>query len=846
MERVGQLCRSGLPWLLLLMFAATGFCETVHCQWGPFGEWSECDACTKTQTRSRAMVVYAQFGGNPCDGERTQTRTCETTQGCPLEDGCGNRFRCRSGKCVSRSLVCNGDQDCEEDNEDELVCDPLTKYPPACPTAGLALPPKINLLGQGFDAVTEKRKGSVINTMSFGGQCRSIFSGLHMYSYRLPLSTTQYNFMVQVRNDFSDETFNSRWHYAKDIVRRETLKGTASGYNNYDFHETEDHDKNRKLLILKNTIEVVQFQNNAPQYLPISEEFWKALVKLPTVYNYDEYRKVLERFGTHYLSEGSLGGSFRAVVSIDQETYKHVVSQKSSFDECVRTKRWILFIPITTENCRRGGHESSSRNELNVNNIVRKVNVDGGSTQHIAALLNMNLDDADKNQEMYSNWADSIRSFPDVIKQKLRPVSELVKEVQCAGVKRLYLRRAIDQYIAEHHPCHCQPCDNNGLAVMDGSECKCICKPGTSGLSCAVGSEVEGQPGVIHGSWSCWSGWSSCSGGKRSRSRSCSNPSPQNGGQHCTGESTETSDCEDQELQYLKTMEPQCFDLSLPAKAKCGEPPVLINGYVLEPKDVYIVTSRTEYTCIEGYHLVGNSMLECTADQTWTGTLGLCTMSRCRIESLSDSVSASPLKQSYGIGERITLSCPEGRHIVGETEIICDPSLHFSPDPAGITCSEVNTQQRQNNDTATVQCKPWEKLVKGKCICRMPFECTSSLEVCATSAERSRAALLSVCKLHALQCIGKNYNLSEDSACQWPQRTTTLCNKCQMWETCDDQTNACRCKDTAECSVPGLSVCVHVGENATTATQTMSECEAGQRRCKGEKVSVLSILPCTS
>uniref|UniRef100_A0A667XH33 Complement component C7 n=1 Tax=Myripristis murdjan TaxID=586833 RepID=A0A667XH33_9TELE len=738
------------------------FQHEVHCQWGPFGEWSECDACTKTQVRITSMVVYAQFGGNPCDGERTQTRTCETTQGCPLEDGCGNRFRCRSGKCVSRSLVCNGDQDCEEDNEDELVCDPLTKYPPACPTAGLALPPKINLLGQG-----------VINTMSFGGQCRSIFSGLHMYSYRLPLSTTQYNFMVQVRNDFSDETFNSRWHYAKDIVRRETLKGT-----------------NRKLLILKNTIEVVQFQNNAPQYLPISEEFWKALVKLPTVYNYDEYRKVLERFGTHYLSEGSLGGSFRAVVSIDQETYKHYFL----YPHC----------PLSVQ---------SSEIELNVNNIVRKVNVDGGSTQHIAALLNMNLDDADKNQEMYSNWADSIRSFPDVIKQKLRPVSELVKEVQCAGVKRLYLRRAIDQYIAEHHPCHCQPCDNNGLAVMDGSECKCICKPGTSGLSCAVGSEVEGQPGeLIHGSWSCWSGWSSCSGGKRSRSRSCSNPSPQNGGQHCTGESTETSDCEDQELQYLKTMEPQCFDLSLPAKAKCGEPPVLINGYVLEPKDVYIVTSRTEYTCIEGYHLVGNSMLECTADQTWTGTLGLCT-SGCRIESLSDSVSASPLKQSYGIGERITLSCPEGRHIVGETEIICDPSLHFSPDPAGITCKKMKMPSQ-----STVQCKPWEKLVKGKCICRMPFECTSSLEVCATSAERSRAALLSVCKLHALQCIGKNYNLSEDSACQWPQ----------------------------QCSVPGLSVCVHVGENATTATQTMSECEAGQRRCKGEKVSVLSILPCTS
>lgn len=79
---------------------------------------------------------------------------------------------------------------------------------------------------------------------------------------------------------------------------------------------------------------------------------------------------------------------------------------------------------------------------------------------------------------------------------QLRPLSELVKDVQCAGVKKLYLRRAIEQYRAENDPCHCQPCRNNGIAVMDGDECKCICKPGTSGVACEQGTEVEGQQGV--------------------------------------------------------------------------------------------------------------------------------------------------------------------------------------------------------------------------------------------------------------------------------------------------------------------------------------------------------------
>lgn len=59
-----------------------------------------------------------------------------------------------------------------------------------------------------------------------------------------------------------------------------------------------------------------------------------------------------------------------------------------------------------------------------------------------------------------------------------------------------------------------------------------------------------------------------------------------------------------------------------------------------------------------------------------------------------------------------------------------------------------------------------------------------------------------------------------------------------------DQTNKCRCKDSADCLNPGFNVCVRVGEDTTAENQTMSECEAGLQRCKGEKVSVVNILPC--
>lgn len=51
---------------------------------------------------------------------------------------------------------------------------------------------------------------------------------------------------------------------------------------------------------------------------------------------------------------------------------------------------------------------------------MKRVDVEGGGIQHVAALKAMHLSDPNKNWEMYSNWADSVRSFPQVTKQKVK------------------------------------------------------------------------------------------------------------------------------------------------------------------------------------------------------------------------------------------------------------------------------------------------------------------------------------------------------------------------------------------------------------------------------------------
>uniref|UniRef100_A0A671SYH0 Complement component C7 n=1 Tax=Sinocyclocheilus anshuiensis TaxID=1608454 RepID=A0A671SYH0_9TELE len=743
--------------------------EPVHCKWGPWSpeSWSACDDCSKTQTQSRSIAVYPQFGGQPCTGSSTRTQSCISAQVCPLEEGCGERFHCQSGKCISQSLVCNGDHDCE-DGSDEWKCDSKE----LCDLQ--KTPPNVELTGQGFDALRKEARGTVINTKSFGGLCRKTFSGDHMDLYRLPQSVLRYTFQVTAKNDFTDESYDSSWHYLNHFEKHSRTTGTTYGHDDYVFHNELFQSQSKNLLIMKSDVDVAQFQNQAPEYLPLSEEFWKALRSLPVTYDYAAYRNVLERFGTHYISEGTLGGQFRLFMMAKtvQRDYQH----------CVKTSHSILFIIWwTTVDCDDQiiRDAQSSCKSFRKRKLVWKTNV------------NLWL--------LYAN--------------KLRPLHELVKEISCAGVKKHHLKRAIETYLSEKHSCHCRECQNNGLRMLDNDVCKCVCKPGTTGQACEYGMPQDEQPGVIHGDWACWSSWSTCKEGQKSRSRSCSRPAP-SGGRDCIGNAVETAVCDDaQELDYLRSMEPHCFENSLTPRKSCKIPPFLANGFVLYPKDAYPVGSKIEYACIEGFHLIGDPIAECQENLDWVRHQIECKKTLCDLPQLPPDVTGSPWKLTYNIGDAISLSCPEGKVREGPAEIQCNAGLSWSPQPKETSCLTVF----KSATVQPVQCQPWENLSKDKCVCKVPHECKSSLEICATDVKRGRARTMSLCKVQAMRCLGHQYTLAEDSACQWPHRSSTACPNCTLWEKCDE-----------------------------SAPVTMTECEAAVRKCRGEALHIVSFQPCQS
>ncbi|KAM4708619.1 complement component C7 [Discoglossus pictus] len=807
----------------------------VHCRWGPFGAWSECDGCSKTQTRRRIIDVYAQFGGLPCTGSASETQPCVPKRGCPIEDGCGDRFRCFSGQCISKSLVCNGDHDCEEDSADEShceerrrVCD-IDKYPPNTEFTGL-----------GYDAVTDELKKNVIHTKSFGGKCRKVFSGDKKDFYRLSDNVLTYTFKVAAKNDFSYDFYNSSWSY---VVKKEKRVTSNYGEKGHSTSTTESGStKNHQLMVIENSIEVAQFINNNAEFLTLAEPFWKELANLPSVYEYTAYRKFIDNYGTHFLQSGSLGGQYKVLFFLDSQKMNEKGYSLTDFQKCTSSSSGFLFFKKTKTECKYLFEEILSSSGSTRNEIRGSPYVIGGDPKFVAGLSYFDLNNPAGNDARYASWAGSVTKLPSIIKQKLTPLYELVKEVPCSSVKKYYLKQAIEQYMSENNACKCRPCQNKGQPTVEGTRCVCYCRPYTFGPACEFGFLAQEEPGVIDGSWSCWSSWSGCvrGSGRRMRSRSCNNPSPSGGGKSCIGETVDQQPCEDGELEHFRAVEPHCFDISILPTEFCSSPPFLQNGFVQDASASYPVGKHIVYKCEDGYTLIGDPVARCGKDLTWQVEDMRCQRIMCHRPNLLGDIISVPEKNSFEVGEKISLSCPPGLVLDGPASILCSSSLDWYPIIHIIQCTKPGISATPNPPEK--KCRPWEKVVDSKCTCKMPFECGSSLDVCAIDGRNNRNVALTICKLYALECLGRKYTVTKRENCKFPEDKERSCEACHLWETCEAETNTCVCREAKACKDDGISICVQVDGNFMK--QTMTECEAGILLCQGEDVTIVSKSPC--
>ncbi|KAI8499361.1 hypothetical protein Bbelb_231250 [Branchiostoma belcheri] len=506
----------------------------VDCTVGDFGNWTECDPCGRKQVRTRQVVRPSQFKGHNCPVDLFEPRDCVPKEACPPSSSCReDQFTCQNKRCIPKIQTCNGDNDCG-DYSDERDCDRIFDI---CD-------------GQKFDAIPN---------IAFAGS-----GGDHGKSFRLPENLQSYHFQVVADNSFTTTVYNSAEEYYREERTHSQSNVKVGGSANFLVIKASggvSHSQSRmthdvvqsaqridsKYFKVMNTVELAQFRMRRNELQP-SDYFLRSIRDLPLHYNYMDYKFLIDDFGTHYFSSGTLGGQYEFVYRYTRADLQHSGLSEEEQKSCLSAEAKASFFSISGSaggsRCKDNALSQKNSGSFTLSASESFSYVKGGSSEKAGQLAFANGPIPEK----YEAWIQDVKQNPAIIRYEITPISELIVGIPQAERKRRNVEQALVEYLNSYHSCKCSPCQNNGLALLIGTDCVCVCKAGTFGISCEQGAQIDNVGAAIHGSWACWGPWTACrksgESGQRTRHRTCTNPAPQNGGQACPGQDSETETCD--------------------------------------------------------------------------------------------------------------------------------------------------------------------------------------------------------------------------------------------------------------------------------------------------------------
>ncbi|XP_035490487.2 complement component C8 alpha chain isoform X2 [Scophthalmus maximus] len=546
----------------------------VNCKLASWSSWTPCNSCTDKTFRFRYMEKPSQFGGAHCIETLWETLACPTaTTQCAVPDYCGESFTCKeTGRCISQSLRCNGESDCE-DFSDEEDCGSFTQRDDKCSTL---LPiPGAERGTRGYNVLTRDFVDPVLDPTYFGGMCEYVYNGdwrkftydsfcEHLRyneddkNYRKPFNYHTYRFVAQATSEGSHEYYEDM---ASLLNARKTMhssnagftvgvyyiQGGLSGSKESEFLSNITQYKNQNLGFVRlwSKVQTAYFKMRTNR-LMLHEDFYFSLMELPEQYDFGMYSRFFNTFGTHYVTEGTMGGTLEYVVVINKTAMAESNLEGKQAGKCIGASIGIsnplgaygeVDLTLGGNQCKKKGKLSQAKDSSSVviEDIVTLVK--GGITHSSSGLI------AIRNPDTYKNWGATLKYNPALIEYETMPIYELVRLSTAAdhvGARLANMQRGWDEYLQQFDSCRCAPCKHNGITVLKGTSCECICKSGFHGEAC---EETLRRDAKTDGSWSCWGPWSSCTSGRKTRARTCNNPPPDGGGATCLGSSSQTQRC---------------------------------------------------------------------------------------------------------------------------------------------------------------------------------------------------------------------------------------------------------------------------------------------------------------
>ncbi|KAL2081762.1 hypothetical protein ACEWY4_023615 [Coilia grayii] len=546
--------------------------QSINCKMSTWSNWGPCDPCSQNMHRSRSVELFGQFGGASCIHAIGDRRPCQTQAACEKAENppcLSTEFQCDSGQCVKKRLMCNGDNDCG-DWSDEDVCEETGRRP--CGNTDLVLSEISRTAGYGINILGLSPRMNPFNNEYFNGLCSRVRDTTTLQYHRLPWNVGVLTYDTKVEETASKEIYENTHSLLREMVEDSsqtssigltfklspTEKINISGKVdiNVENKKTEmikeitEHTttKQNSFMRVKGTVQLGTYRMRSSNVM-LSESFLEDVEILPVQYEKGQYFRFLEDYGTHYTSNGKYGGEYELIYILNTDGVKQKKITERMLQDCVKIGVTLEFTIFDASHKHDGCSKFSS---LNNNQTEGKALVDsimasvrGGTVDTAAAMRTKIEKDGLLDTLTYEAWAKSIINAPTLIHSDPEPIYNLIPlKTAHSHEKRNNLRLAIDDYVAEYSVCKCKPCMNGGTVIQMDGKCLCLCPPQYEGLACEKhrsDQARDNKPVVQEGNWSCWSAWSSCSGGKHSRTRKCNTEGLSNAS--CPGETVSEDYC---------------------------------------------------------------------------------------------------------------------------------------------------------------------------------------------------------------------------------------------------------------------------------------------------------------
>ncbi|XP_053197226.1 perforin-1-like [Scomber japonicus] len=356
--------------------------------------------------------------------------------------------------------------------------------------------PGYNLGGEGFDIVTMERKGAYVidtETWKLGNDtCR-----LYPNSYKnkenqkvpiavvdwrslpkcsLKVSSTAYDSVETLVNDSTSAVSND-WKIGLEIPVDPSVTigvgfgGSHSKESTFAMQKSkEDH-----YIFMRHSVHCNFYRYRLATKPPLSHEFKSAVNSLPSYSHNTEliYRNLIDTYGTHYITQVSLGGEIKSVTSV--RTCKATMNGLSETEvkDCLSVEASASFaqtasIKAMYEHCQKKKNKLDSKQSFSSSFNERTTEVIGGNINGADVLFQGQSDPS-----VYNAWLNSLKETPDIVQYNIKALHTILPSGHPASAG---LKQEVEKYIKKNAVLKkCSESCQIGHRSNKRDPCACVC-----------------------------------------------------------------------------------------------------------------------------------------------------------------------------------------------------------------------------------------------------------------------------------------------------------------------------------------------------------------------------------